>query len=166
MKTAIRPVQKIDAPRNFSFRLLYFGIVCILLFGIIGCSESQRGFALPEGDVESGKASFVLIGCTQCHSVGDIAWDGGSSENSIHVPLGGKVSRLRSYSELVTSIINPSHKVDKKYLLEPYSSAEGQSNMIKYNDFMTIQDLVDIVTFLQSEYQLDRPRDIDFYPNW
>lgn len=141
-------------------------MVFFLLFAITGCTDADRGFALPEGDVESGKATFILIGCTQCHSVGDIAWDGVSSENTIHVPLGGKVGRLRSYSELVTSIINPSHKVDKKYLLEPYSNAAGQSNMVKYNDFMTVQDLVDMVTFLQEEYHLDRPRDIDFYPNW
>ena len=145
--------------------MLFPGIFTLLLFVLIGCGESHRGFALPEGDVESGKATFTLIGCTQCHSVGEIEWEGAGSENAIHVPLGGKVSRLKSYSELVTSIINPSHKIDKKYLDEPYASA-GESNMIKYNEFMTVQDLIDMVTFLQGEYQLDRPRDIDYYPNW
>ncbi len=144
----------------------FIAIFAILVIALTGCGESQGTFALPEGNAESGEATFILIGCIQCHSVGEIAWEGVSSKNTIHVPLGGKVGKVKSYSELVTSIINPSHKVDKKYLQEPYTNAAGQSNMVKYNDFMTVQDLVDIVTFLQGEYQLDRPRDIDYYPNW
>lgn len=137
----------------------------VLVFGIIGCSGSQGNFALPEGDIESGKATFELLGCVQCHSAGDVEWQGKGTENEIHLPLGGKVPRLKSYSELVTSVINPSHKIDRKYLREPYST-DGASGMLKFNEFMTVQDLVDIVSFLQEEYELDRPRDIDFYPNW
>jgi hypothetical protein len=142
--------------------ILFFGMVCFLL---MNCAGESRGFALPEGNADAGKSTFVVMACNQCHSVGDIEWKGVSTQNTIHVPLGGGISKLKTYGELVTSIINPSHKIERKYLKPPYAS-EGESNMLRFNDFMTVQDLVDLVTFLQGEYQLNRPKDIDYYPVW
>lgn len=167
MKTIQQNPRHYLTPIHFQKFARILTATCSGIFFLIllGCSGESKGFVLPEGDAEEGKSTFVLMSCNQCHSVSDVEWIGASVNNTIHVPLGGKVSKLKSYSELVTSIINPSHKIEKKYLREPYSSA-GQSNMLRYNDLMKVQDLVDIVTFLQGEYHLDRPRDIDYYPNW
>jgi cytochrome c2 len=142
----------------------------IILFGlflmmIIGCTGESREFALPEGDIEKGKKTFVMMSCNQCHSLPDVEWIGGKVGNTIHVPLGGKVGKVKSYKELVTSIINPSHKILKKYLKAPYAT-EGKSNMLKYNELMKVEDLVNIVTFLQDKYQLSRLDEIDYYPQW
>lgn len=117
----------------------------------VSCNQQGRGFALPEGDIESGKAAFTRLGCDECHSVGDIAWEG--EDQSMHVKLGGEVANKKTYGELVTSIINPSHEMSKRYAAE---HAEV-SPMTEYNEVMFVSELVDIVTFLQSEYELDTP---------
>lgn len=105
------------------------------------------------------------MSCNQCHSLPGVEWIGESVGNAIHVPLGGKVGKVKSYEELVTSIINPSHKIHKRHLVEPFST-EGESNMLKYNEILKVEDLVNIVTFLQTEYKLTRLDDIHYYPKW
>ena len=139
------------------FPLLF---MLIGLFLIIGCNKESRGFALPAGDVEEGKATFVNLGCNECHRVSDIPWIGNAEGLNIH--LGGEVSQIKTYGELVTSVINPSHKIGYSYLQE-VADAEGKSKMRVYNEVMTVQQLVDVVTFLQSEYKIVRPQ-MDYYP--
>lgn len=138
------------------FRLLtiLLFISTILLFG---CNQQSRGFALPKGDLEAGKLAFYQFNCSSCHTIADIEWTG--NEQDIKVPLGGKVTQIKTYGELVTSVINPSHKAEKKYL----DSAENVSKMKVYNEIMTIKELIDIVTFLQSEYEIEPPKDF-YYP--
>ena len=70
---------------------------------------------------------------------------------------------MKTYGELVTSIINPSHKVSAKYAQEfSVTNPDGSSKMerfgFNYNYAMSVQELVDVVTFLQSEYKLVVPR--------
>ena len=67
------------------------------------------------------------------------------------------MSRVKTYGELVTSIINPSHKLAKGYPLDLVSN-DGQSKMPVYNGFMTVQELIDIVIFLQPHYEVYAPR--------
>lgn len=139
------------------------GIVFVLLLiTTIGCRES-RGFVLPEGDVQAGKAVFVNLACNQCHSVADVIWQG--EEGDTELKLGGETSTLKTYGELVTSIINPSHKIASRYLKEKVV-VDGQSKMKIYNEVMTVQELVDLVTFLQSEYELAVPENPYHYQYW
>ena len=119
----------------------------ILLFA---CGQG-RGFALPEGNEDAGKSAFIRFNCNDCHSTGDIEFSG--SNDGLHVRLGGETTKLKTYGELVTSVINPSHKVAKKYR----SATESSSEMKIYNEVMTVQELVDIVTYLQSEYKFVVP---------
>ena len=93
------------------------------------------------------------------HSISDIEWKGGSDSLKIH--LGGDVSTQKTYGDLVTSVINPSHKIARRY--EQKSSAEtGLSKMKNYNEVMTVQELIDLVTFLQSEYKVSIPSTLYF----
>ncbi|EED34847.1 cytochrome c family protein [Luminiphilus syltensis NOR5-1B] len=126
----------------------------LALLVLWGCEPNARGFALPEGDVERGKATFQQLGCTQCHSISDIAWQG--SGDDVEVPLGGVVPGLKTYGELVTSVINPSHRIARAYLGEDVA-VDGESTMRRYNEFMTVQQLVDIVSYLQTEYDIVVP---------
>jgi hypothetical protein len=115
---------------------------------------------LPAGNIEAGKQLFSSMYCTDCHSIGDIAWTGDAAKGDPQVKLGGEVTSLKSYGELVTSVINPSHKISQRNLVtEPLTTAEGASKMEArcYNDIMTVQQLIDIVSFLQSRYQLVMP---------
>jgi hypothetical protein len=137
----------------------YFLTIWVLLAGLVialasGCTKESKGFALPEGDVESGKASFVALNCNACHSIADIKWAG--EDKDLKLPLGGKTSRIKTYGELVTSVINPSHKISKAFSQE-LTDSTGHSKMKIYNDVLTVQDLVDIVTFLQTQYEVVVP---------
>ena len=73
-----------------------------------------------------------------------------------YVELGGKVTRVKTYGQLVTAIINPSHKLAPGYPLDEVS-AEGESIMPGDNGFMTVQELIDIVMFLQPHYDVVVP---------
>ena len=135
--------------------------VCALLLS--GCNPDSRGFVLPEGDVERGIAAFQELECTQCHSVGDIAWTG--EGDSIEVALGGATTARRTYGDLLTSVINPSHRISQAHLGEQVTT-DGESRMRRYNDVMTVQQLVDIVTFLETQYTLIRPNNPYLYRTW
>ena len=69
------------------------------------------------------------------------------------MPLGGKVSNIVTYADLVTSIINPSHKISTR-LHHDKVAQENKSKMQNFNDVMTVSELVDLVSFLQPKYQL------------
>ena len=67
--------------------------------------------------------------------------------------LGGQVSSSKTYGQLVTSVINPLHRIAHSY--KPQNTdADGHSTMRNYNDVMTVKQLVDLVTFLESQYEL------------
>jgi hypothetical protein len=117
---------------------------------ITACGEG-RGFALPEGNLNAGELAFTTYNCNDCHSIGTIQFAG--SDDDAHIPLGGETTKLKTYGELVTSVINPSHKVSSRY----QEIVDTGNEMRSYNDIMTVQELVDIVTFLQSEYHFTVP---------
>lgn len=130
----------------------------VMLFALSGCDRdmmSERGFALPEGDAAAGRDVFLYMQCNQCHTV--------AKEQLPTVPgfepyvqLGGEVTSVKTYGELVTSIINPSHELAKGYS-EELVSEDGESNMYNYNRYMTVQELVDLVMFLQPHYDVVIP---------
>ena len=133
-----------------------FSILIITMSLEFGCNPESRGFALPEGDIEKGKQAFVYLHCDQCHNAGDIKRVGNAIEGEIYITLGGDVSKVKTYGELVTSIINPSHKIDSKYKIS-MTNDSGESKMRKYNEIMTVDDLINLATFLQKEYNLVPP---------
>lgn len=128
--------------------------VTLLVF-TTGCDTEGRGFALPPGDAEAGKATFVELACGDCHSVrGE---EPSEITREVHVVLGGQTTRVRSYGELVTSIINPSHRLARA-VSGDVEDDDGVSQMRNYNAVMTVQQLVDLVTYLQTEYEVIVPR--------
>jgi len=139
-------------------------LVCLgMLHGCTPAPQSAAGFRLPDGDADRGQEAFVALQCHACHMV-----EGLDAEfvgtGAAMVPLGGEVSRVRSYGELVTSVINPSHRLAEGFSREEISTAGGESLMaLAYlNEAMTVQELIDLVAFLQSRYELRIP-DINPY---
>ena len=61
-------------------------------------------------------------------------------------------------------VINPSHKIAKVSVSDTLTTTSGQSKMQVYNQFMSVQELIDIVAFLQSEYKLELPSNPYPYP--
>lgn len=128
-----------------------------LLTGLAGCSadsKSGRGFTLPEGDANRGQSVFTQLRCYDCHSVSGLDLPAGEDPDQTVVRLGGEVSRIKTYGELVTSIINPSHRLARGYAADNGLTDEGESPMRNYNDVMTVNQLIDLVAFLQSHYVL------------
>ena len=113
-----------------------------------GSVETDHQFTmlmLPEGQPDAGREAFVSLGCAACHTV---AWATDlpaptsavvGPELGLDVPQGGP-------GRLATSIVAPSHRVPAKYMRD-----DGTSPMTNYNSVMTIQQLSDIVAFLQRQ---------------
>lgn len=136
------------------------GLVLLLVTALAACSEDPtpvKGFVLPEGDVEQGKAAFLALGCAQCHTVADS--DIEQPENAdFQVRLGGRLIHIEHYGDLLTSIVNPSHRVaPQMQLQEADSEEEPVSPMPDFTGTMTVAQLIDVVEFLNSKYtQLPR----------
>jgi len=130
------------------------------LVALAGCDRdammSQRGFRLPDGDAQAGREAFLYMQCHQCHTIRGEELPEIPGMEPPYVELGGKVTRVKTYGELVTSIINPSHKLARGYA-EQVVSEDGESNMYIYNSHMTVQELIDIVMFLQPYYNVVVP---------
>jgi sulfur-oxidizing protein SoxX len=125
-------------------------------FLLTGCDSgamSARGFSFPVGDVDKGRAVFLESNCLACHTLKGI--ENLASDQQIENPikLGGGVSRTITYAELLTSVINPSHKVAEGYERDKVL-ADGKSVMRNYNDTMTVTELTNLVTFLETKYDL------------
>ena len=129
----------------------------ILFFLLASCDfgpNSGRGFSLPEGNVDKGRTTFVELECNACHSVGDIERVAGREGPDIDLRLGGQVTAIKTYGDLVTSVINPSHKTSWRYIDQDIAAERVELKMVVYNEIMTVQQLVDLVTYLESNYEI------------
>ena len=140
-------------------RLSTLTLLLTSVLALSGCDEdrtmSERGFRLPEGDAMAGRETFLYMHCNQCHTI--------KGEELPTIPgfepfveLGGAVTRVKTYGELVTAVINPSHKLAEGYAKDLVSE-DGKSKMYVYNGFMTVQELTDLVMFLQPHYDVVPP---------
>jgi mono/diheme cytochrome c family protein len=134
-------------------------LVCAtLLTACLPAPESARGFRLPDGDADRGLAALTDLQCHACHSVEglDLQYLGTGAAD---VKLGGTVARVKTYGELVTSIINPSHKLAPGYQRDEVSiDGESLMTLASVNDVMTVQQLIDLVAFLQARYEVVPPQ--------
>jgi mono/diheme cytochrome c family protein len=142
-------------------------VLAVTVACVSGCERdrmSERGFSLPDGDPVVGRDTFIYMQCHQCHTIKGETFPALPGLDPPYVELGGPVTRVKSYGELVTAIINPSHKLASAYAAEVVAEG-GESNMYIYNQYMTIQELVDLVMFLQPHYDVVVPRyDYRIYP--
>lgn len=131
-------------------------LVFFISFLLLACNTgptSPRGFSLPEGDIAKGEAVFRKYQCLACHTLQGVEDEAVAKEFATPVQLGGVSTRVKTYGELVTSVINPSHKISPRYNVNVMQE-NGMSKMRIYNDVMTVTELVDLVAFLQPKYQV------------
>ncbi|MFN8007803.1 MAG: hypothetical protein U0V70_12400 [Terriglobia bacterium] len=94
-------------------------VLTIALILLIQCGvgpKSGRGFRMPDGDPEKGKVAFVDLKCHECHTVKEVELPSPSTHAAVMVILGGETYQIHTYGDLVTSIINPSHRIIPGYL--------------------------------------------------
>ncbi len=141
-------------------------VTLLTLLGLLGllaaCTpdpvHSAAEFRLPTGNPEAGRRAFVDLRCYVCHQVKgvDVRFAGTAAAS---VELGGKVSRVKSYAELVTSIINPTHKIPPgSSAREAAPAGESLMTLAGLNDVMTVKQLVDLVAFLQPQFKVEPPK--------
>jgi len=133
----------------------FIPVLAILVVGI-GCDSgrhSASGFRLPpDGSAERGKAAFLAFGCVSCHDVAGVDLPKPQLRHPIPIVLGGTVTKPMSDGYLTTAIIYPSFR------LAAYPKSEvavgDESKMPHFTTEMTVQQLVDVVEFLQSAYKV------------
>ena len=140
----------------------FLNAICALLLmvALSACDQEQyanRGFSLPAGDAENGEILFLEFHCIQCHTLAGTEFVGDEwklrEDGGIAVELGGESTRVQTYGDLVTSIINPSHRIAEGFPVDELVE-DGESKMEYYNEAMTVTELVDLVTFLKSKYTI------------
>jgi hypothetical protein len=133
--------------------------VALLAASVAACvtgPRSSSGFRLPAGDAARGRAVFVEMRCHTCHEVAGTELPKPVAEPAVPVRLGGVVPAYRTDGELVTAIINPSHRItggeDERLVTSGKLSRMGD-----FSEAMTVRQLVDVVAFLQSRYDVQPP---------
>ncbi len=135
-------------------------VTIVFVSGFVACDSGPRspiGFRLPEGDIEQGKAAFLELQCHTCHQVAGLDLPAPTAEPPVPVVLGGEVFEVRTDGYLLTSIIHPSHKIAQGYHKEQMTTSTGESRMPDHSDVMTVRQLIDLVAFLQSTYNVIPP---------
>ncbi len=138
-------------------KYLMLAIVVCIAISLMACdlgAESPRGFNLPAGNSDDGKLVLIKYKCLACHTINGLEPASDLIDNpELSIVLGGKSTQVKTYADLLTSVINPSHKFARGYKFDAIQT-DGVSKMTIYNDVMTVTELIDLVTFLQSNYQL------------
>jgi len=117
-----------------------------------GGTKSAKNFTLPEGDAERGKAAFAALQCYTCHKVDGVSGLPVPSPTVADpVVIGGEVTRVKTYGDLLTAIVNPSHNLSEQ--LKKEWMAGKLSPMPQFNHVMTVEQMIDLVTFLQPRYK-------------
>ena len=101
-------------------------------------------FTMPKGDATKGRAVFEKFACYVCHEVRGEKFPAAAPGSALGPELSqmGPLHPLEFFSE---SVINPSAYAAKKY-----RGPDGESTMPTYNDRMTVQELIDLSSYIAS----------------
>ena len=142
--------------RNTRTRLhLLITVFCAV--ALQACATQGSGAYMPPGDAVKGREAYVALRCHACHEIA--GFDPPATivaENRVR--LGGQNDSIRTYGDLVTSIANPSHRLARDYPPDAVT-VDGVSlmSLIRLNEVMTVQQLIDLAAFLQTEYEVAPP---------
>ena len=134
--------------------IIGLGLIVMVLSGCAPGPKSTRGFVFPEGDLARGKSTFVELKCFECHQVEGVA---GLPTPEIPsgkvILLGGKIRTTKTYGDLLTAIIHPAESVTALAA----DRTQSDEVMPTVNDVMTVQQMLDLVTFLSPQYEKLEP---------
>jgi len=104
-----------------------------------------------------GKQAFIDLKCYTCHRVDGIAdLPPPTQPPEKIVVLGGEVAQVRTYGRLVTAIIHPSQSISEKMITRPDPPSK-ESPMPSVNEIMTVDQLINLIAFLQPQYRELQP---------
>jgi Cu/Ag efflux protein CusF len=108
-------------------------------------------FTMPKGDQDKGREVFKKYVCYVCHEVRGEEFPPGSGAG----PELSQMGPLHPVEYFTESVINPSAQASKKH-----RGPDGKSTMPDYNERMTVQELIDISTYLASLRPKDVPKSV------
>jgi hypothetical protein len=125
---------------------------------LAGCAyDTIFGFPIDEGNIVAGRQAFIDHQCHQCHSIAGVALPALAGASPPILELGGETTAVKSFAELMTSIINPNHVISQRYRdqlrLDAVVPLESPMPLPQI-DNMTVRQLIDLVAFLDSRYLL------------
>jgi hypothetical protein len=141
-----------DGIRALFPKALLVAAVALLLGGCDQGGTKVRGFILPTGDASRGEETFVALGCPACHTVfnSDISQP---ADADFSVQLGGRLLQVKHYGDLLTSIVNPDHRVLPPYDDDKSEEGKPRSPMPDFTATMSVQQLINVVEFLHGKYE-------------
>lgn len=98
-------------------------------------------FTMPKGDYEKGREVFQKYACYVCHEVRGENFPPGSKAG----PELSQMGPLHPLEYFTESVINPSAQASKKD-----RGPDGKSTMPDHNERMTVQELIDLSTYMAS----------------
>jgi len=101
-------------------------------------------FTMPKGDATKGRAAFEKFACYVCHEVRGEKFPAAAPGNVLGPEL-SQMGPLHPLEYFTESIVNPSAHAAKKY-----RSPDGKSTMPTANDRMTVQELIDLSSYIAS----------------
>lgn len=134
------------------FAWVAVAVAALLLAACESGRHASAGFRLAAGDAARGKQAFLDMECYTCHEVAGSDLPRPSVQPPVPVKLGGAVLREKTDGYLAAAILNPSHAIagHPKELV----TIGNRSRMPDLRDRMTLQQLTDLVEFLQQSYTL------------
>jgi mono/diheme cytochrome c family protein len=100
-------------------------------------------FSWPEGDPVKGREVFVKLECYSCHEIHGEKFPAPSGDIGPELSAMGPLHEAAYFAE---AIINPNAVIEKG---KAYEAADGSSKMPSYNDLVTVQEVIDLVTYLK-----------------
>lgn len=101
-------------------------------------------FTMPKGDAAKGREAFEKFACYVCHEVRGEKFPA-AAPGSVLGPELSQMGPLHPLEYFTESIVNPSAHAGKKY-----RNADGKSTMPAANDRMTVQELIDLSSYIAS----------------
>jgi L-cysteine S-thiosulfotransferase len=111
----------------------------------------------PLGNTQRGRDAFVALECHACHRIADVEMPPHPTPASFTVALGGHTPRIETYGDIITAIVNPSHRLARSYRAVAGRNEPSPMSAQFLNEVMTTQQLVDIAAFLRPEYDYVPP---------
>jgi hypothetical protein len=126
---------------------------------LVGGCANTSGFTGPieQADIDEGRQAFIDHRCHQCHSIAGMSLPVLAGASPPMLELGGEIIAVKSYDELMTSIINPNHVISERYReqLRLDASVPVESPMpTQHIERMSVRQLIDLMAFLDSRYIL------------
>jgi len=138
---------------NSTVKIALVTFSCLILAGLFA-DEDKRSLIVPKGDASVGLTTFIDKGCYKCHLTGDVKLPKLEVEPKLSIQLGGNERSNWTRDRFAEAIMNPNHAVAPEYHLAKIISGDkfGAENspMLDFNDVLTLKDLINLTTFLDS----------------